>query len=149
MSLRNLAIYLISLLIIWFLFSVWIASIANRLLDLFILIVGFFFLFGGINLIGYTLLLMYRVLPQIDAFVGFGSHKAWKEGNDFVVRYLRLADYAFSSISELYNSRANPQYDARKLPANLRLPMVVFSYWLFLCGFSVILGLVSMKFTEG
>lgn len=149
MNLSKLTAYLAGSLLLWGGFSLWAISVLERALQMLQVISTGFVIIGGFNWIGYSVYLMRCVLPEVDAIVYLEQHERRQtDGDNFFLRVMRLLEYAGASNCRWCNRRHTKHYDFRQLPDNLRLPLAVHSYWMWLGALAMCISYAATKLLE-
>lgn len=140
-ALTWLYLFLAIPVILWIGFSVWAFSgrFPSRPDEIAFLAFSFGVI-GGLTFPFYIALLGWKVLPSVDERV----HPEWQEHrqhpDNLVFKMLRLNEYA-AAITSKRARRLNPlPVDLRTLPDHLRIPIVVYLYWMVIPLSAALLG---------
>lgn len=117
-------------------------------------VAGVNFLLGSVFWLGYTAYAMYWLVPKVDAIVDPELSEQLQLRGDFMLyRMHRLLMYGGSAACRwcnrrVHNGRSQPEFDFRRLPSNLRVPLAVHFHGMWLAALLMVSGFAAFKVAE-
>lgn len=134
---------------LWAGFNFWAFSEGIKLsMDAMVILLASFSFIGIFCWLIYVAILGKNVLPKIDRLVFPERTANARHPDNLMLKVLRLNEYA-AAITSKRARRLNPlPVDLRQLPDHLRVPVVVYIYWLSLCVFVAVVGMGLVWYLE-
>lgn len=133
-------------LLTWLAVNLWILDKIEPPLMAFGFSATSFSMIGGAFWLIYVFVVSLKILPKVDALAYPDRTEFFRISDNLVFKILRMNTYVGAITSDRLHRRSHFATDIRTLPQKLKLPLVVYLYWMILNFLTMIAGFLAFEY---
>lgn len=133
-------------LLTWLAINLWVLDKIEPPLMAFGFSATSFSLVSGAFWLIYVFFVSSKILPKVDALAYPDRTDFFRMSDNLVFKILRMNSYVGALTSDRLQKRSHFATDLRTLPQELKLPLLVYLYWMILNFVSLIAGFIAFEY---